>query len=131
LAGEDGLTSAIIAGDMPTRSALLACMLGVHHDHRHTGQSRFVLDEAAELRKSPAGHTSPLRLPERSPRADAFEVFAGDPTPSVCSSRNDPFADAVIHSTAKGGFPPRRALQGTTDVLGALAGQVTEVCGPL
>ena len=72
------MSTAITPGDMPTGTALLTRMLGVHHNHRDTSQSCLVLDKAAELRKGPAGHTSPLRLPERSPLADAFEVFEGD-----------------------------------------------------
>src|SRR5439155_2228855 len=82
LAGEDGLAASIGRCNMSANMTLLARMLGVHQDHRDTRQARLVLDKAAELCKGPARHTSPLRLPERSPLADAVEVFEGNPTPT-------------------------------------------------
>ena len=109
LAGEHGLTATIASGTMPTYTAPLAGMPRIHQDHRDPSEVRLILDEAAQLGERPAGHPSPLRLPERSPLADAFEVFESDPTQSVCSSRNEPLADAMIHVTAKGRFPSGRA----------------------
>src|SRR5262249_45632731 len=64
LAGEPSLAAAIASSNMPTRRTLLTSMRGVHQDYGHTGQSCFVLNEAAELGERPAGHLCPLRLPE-------------------------------------------------------------------
>ncbi len=129
LTGEDGLAPTIAPCDMSARTALLARIRGVHQGHRDASQPRLVFDEAAELEEGPAGHTSPLRLPERSPTlANTLKVFEGNPPHGVCSSRNEPFTDDVIDITAKGRFSSGRALQGTTDVLGPLPVQVTTMC---
>ena len=126
------MLSTIRPSDMPTTTTLLTGMLGVHQDYRHPRQPRFVLGEAAQLRKRPARQTSPLRLPERSPTlANPLKVFEGQAPHGVCSSRNEPFTDHVIDIPAKGGFPTRGALEGAANVLGTLAVPLLEMCGPL
>src|SRR5215471_3368898 len=131
-AGEDSLTPAVGLSDIPADMALLTSIPGVHQEHWHTRQPGFVLDEAAELGKSPAAHPSTLRLPERSPlRPNTRKVFKSDPTQGVCSSRNEPLTNPMVHITAKRRLPSGCPFEGTPDILGPFARDLGAVSSPL
>jgi hypothetical protein len=131
-AGETRLTLSIGFGDMPTGTTLAAGVSRVYQHHGDTCHLCLVLDKETQLGKRPPCHSGALRLPERSPfRADALQIFQGDPAQGVCRSRNERLADTVIDVPPKGRFFPLGTLQGATDVLRTFGVHLGNMRSPL
>jgi hypothetical protein len=64
--------------------------------HFHSGQRRLVFYVSSQLRKCPLTHAISLLLPEPYPVSDAFEVFDGYPSTSVCSFGNNLLGNRVV-----------------------------------
>jgi len=125
------LTLSISPRDMPTRTALLTGVLRVDQHDRNACELRFVLDKEAQLGEGPAGHPGALRLPKPGPLADVLKIFQGDAAFGALGRRNERFAHDVVRVSAKPCFPSGVALQRASNVLGAFAAHLGDMCGPL
>lgn len=79
----------------------------------------FVLNKAAELEERPAMQSHALTATNRYPIANTAKFFKGDSALSVLRSRDNAFADVVIHPSRKAAFFARKLFQAATTGLGA------------
>ena len=103
-------------------SARRARLAGVRRRNQHDIHAMepcLVLDERAQLTKSPPTHPRPLRLAKPCPIADAFEVFQGDSAPGAFGLGNERFGNTMILVGSKSPFLPAQALELAPNVLGA------------
>src|SRR5262245_2612516 len=93
-----------------------ARVTSVHSLHFHSGQRSLVLDISSQLRKCPLTHAISLLLPEPCPVSDAFKVFDGYPSTSVCSFRNNLLRNRMISIHFKSSLSTKDSFQFTFNV---------------
>ena len=118
-AAELCLRWAVGFGCMTTCRARLAGVRRRNQHDIHAMEPCLVLDERAQLTKSPSAHPRPLRLAKPCPIADAFEVFQGDSAPGAFGLGNERFGNTMILVGSKSPFLPAQALELAPNVLGA------------
>ena len=77
----------------------------------HPNTRRFVLHERSELGECPIGVARSLPPANRSPVADAREVFQGNPAPGVFGGAHQSLADAVVRVGLEARLLPSQRLQ--------------------
>lgn len=91
------LALAILLIAVPT---LVACATGIgriDQYERHAGELRLVGDELPELMERPITVAATLCLPNRSPLADAAQVFEGYRSIRAFGLSYEPLADSVVY----------------------------------
>src|SRR5262245_11555264 len=88
----------------------------VYRLHFHSGQRSLVFYIPSQLRKCPLTHAISLLLPEPYPVSDAFEVFDGYPSTSVCSFGNNLLCNRVVGIRFKAPLSTRDRFQFTFGV---------------
>lgn len=97
--------------NMSTRGTGQGGIGRIDEHHRHPEQPGLVLDELAELGKSPRMQATTLRPGNRCPAADTLEVLKGDSAPGAFGFGHELLGDDVVDIPAESLDPPGKFLE--------------------
>ena len=96
---------------VPTLRASAASVARINRYGGKPGKPSLVLDKGPELTKRPLGMSRALRPSNRSPRADALQVFETDSSLGFNGLGYEPLGDYVVRVALVAALPLRQLLQ--------------------
>jgi len=108
---EGGLSGAVRLVRMPTGRTAARRVARIDQHNGNTNALCLVVDKGAELRERPAMQLSALLPFSPHPRANTLEVFKADRPLRAFGSRNNAFADRVVHVLCKAAFLSGKLFQ--------------------